>query len=357
MNINPQKFILTFKANGVTVFVTDVHRDVYKELEALFTIYKGTFKQYFTQKAFNRALGKGLNFYKNTKAVKNYKANLKIHNRTFKKFFRSNIQNQKTISKPKLKKFFSHTMKLCKDYTKMNIEFTDKAFEYQNTNKTIKHNLKLVMGFKDEVRAFMNTVLFEASGYTNSLFKILGKQFGLEPVILKNLTQKELAGLYTNKMVNKAKVLKRQKAFISVWNKNLPIEGQQAKSIIQIFEKAISSTAQIKGQVANKGKARGRVKVISVDYNNLAKTNKEIEKMKKGNILVAETTAPELILACKKAAAIITDLGGLMSHAAIVSRELGIPCIVGTKIATKIFKTGDLVEVDANKGTVKKLDK
>ena len=59
----------------------------------------------------------------------------------------------------------------------------------------------------------------------------------------------------------------------------------------------------------------------------------------------------------KKSSVIITDAGGLTSHAAIVSRELGIPCIVGTKIATQVLKDGDLVEVDAEKGIVKILKK
>ena len=66
-------------------------------------------------------------------------------------------------------------------------------------------------------------------------------------------------------------------------------------------------------------------------------------------------TRPELVPAMKKAAAIVTDEGGLTSHAAIVSRELGIPCVVGTKISTKIFKDGDLVEVNANHGSVRKI--
>ena len=81
----------------------------------------------------------------------------------------------------------------------------------------------------------------------------------------------------------------------------------------------------------------------------------EIKKVHKGDILVANTTGPEIMIACTKAAAIVTDEGGMTSHAAIVSRELKIPCIVGTKIATKVFKDGDLVEVDATKGIVKLL--
>lgn len=66
-------------------------------------------------------------------------------------------------------------------------------------------------------------------------------------------------------------------------------------------------------------------------------------------------TFPNFIPAMEKASAFVTDEGGILCHAAIVSREMRKPCIIGTKIATKIFKDGDLVEVDANKGTVKKL--
>jgi pyruvate,water dikinase len=57
----------------------------------------------------------------------------------------------------------------------------------------------------------------------------------------------------------------------------------------------------------------------------------------------------------KKAGAIITNSGGITCHAAIVAREIKIPTLIGTKIATKIFKDGDLVEVDANKGIVRKI--
>ncbi len=71
--------------------------------------------------------------------------------------------------------------------------------------------------------------------------------------------------------------------------------------------------------------------------------------------MVAHTTFPALVPAMKKASAIITDDGGLTCHAAIVSRELQTPCVVGTKHATKILHDGDVVEVDANNGIVKKL--
>ena len=81
----------------------------------------------------------------------------------------------------------------------------------------------------------------------------------------------------------------------------------------------------------------------------------EISKMEDGCVLVACMTQPEFVPAMKKAVAVITDEGGLTCHAAIISRELGIPCVIGTKNATQVLKDGEIVEVDADNGVVKVL--
>jgi phosphohistidine swiveling domain-containing protein len=117
----------------------------------------------------------------------------------------------------------------------------------------------------------------------------------------------------------------------------LPVIDYEAKELI--------------GQPAMKGKVTGRCHVISWEVDMSAQ---QIDEMPEGAILVAGQTRPQLMGAIKKAAAIITDEGGVLSHAAIVSRELRIPCIIGTKYGTKILKTGDMVEVDADAGVVRK---
>ena len=76
----------------------------------------------------------------------------------------------------------------------------------------------------------------------------------------------------------------------------------------------------------------------------------------KGDILVTWATNPTMVPLMKKASAVVTDEGAVTCHAAIVSRELGVPCIIGTGFATKILKNGDTIIVDANKGIVKKLN-
>jgi phosphohistidine swiveling domain-containing protein len=109
------------------------------------------------------------------------------------------------------------------------------------------------------------------------------------------------------------------------------------------------SGSQVKGTIAQPGRVSGKAKIVL--------TTAGVNKIKKGDILIAPMTFPQFIMAMKKAAAFVTDEGGLTCHAAIVAREMKKPCIIGTRIATKIFKDGDLVEVDADKGLVKILSR
>jgi pyruvate, water dikinase len=106
---------------------------------------------------------------------------------------------------------------------------------------------------------------------------------------------------------------------------------------------------EISGIAVSLGKATGRVRIVE--------SAQETAKVEAGDILVAVMTRPDYVLAMRKAAAIVTDEGGLTCHAAIVARELKIPCIVGTRNTTKILKDNDLVEVDADNNIVRLLDK
>ncbi len=131
--------------------------------------------------------------------------------------------------------------------------------------------------------------------------------------------------------------------------KSIVLTGGKARQFMDkmLIKEIYGDIKIIKGTVASPGTGNGMVRIINV--------TKDMVKMKKGDILVSIATIPEIVPAMKKASAIVTNIGGITSHAAIVSRELKIPCVIGTKIATKVLKDGDLVEVDANKGVVKKI--
>jgi phosphohistidine swiveling domain-containing protein len=357
MTFSRENYLLAFWAQGVSAFVTDIHVDVYRDLEVLFLIDEGMFKQYFPHAAFERALDRGFAFYADEYAYGAYKRDLEGHCDTFREFFTTHVENKQSLSKATLQIFFAYTIQLCKQYTWMNFEHTDRAFSEQDTHPIIKANLTEAAKYKDVVRTFMNEVLFETGGYVNTVFRILQKKFRIDHDNIENLTQKEILELYEGVRPAIHSVGMRQKAFVINFDRSVVSEGNAAEKILQEFRpQAINSTAAT-GKTASLGKANGPVKVINVDYTNLNILYTEIDKMNHGDILIAETTAPELILACKKAAAIVTDVGGMLSHAAIVSREFGIPCIVGTENATRIFKDGDMVEVRAEieNGVVTKL--
>ena len=110
-----------------------------------------------------------------------------------------------------------------------------------------------------------------------------------------------------------------------------------------------NGASEIFGTIASKGKAVGKIRIVI--------SAKNINDVEDGEILVAPMTRPEHITGMKKASAIITDDGGITCHAAIISRELGKPCIIGTKIATRVLHDGDLVEVDADNGVVRILER
>lgn len=157
--------------------------------------------------------------------------------------------------------------------------------------------------------------------------------------------------LLYGKKVSNAELKKRfHLAVLALTNgKARVLTGNEAEQFIDQHVPKVEKADIVKGSVASPGKVTGRVRIILFDKH----LNQNMKDMKKGEILVAGQTRPILMPAIHKAAAIVTDEGGITSHAAIVSRELKIPCIIGTHNATRMFKDGDLVEVDAHKGTVK----
>jgi len=106
----------------------------------------------------------------------------------------------------------------------------------------------------------------------------------------------------------------------------------------------LSGEVLLSGLGASPGVGSGVVKIIH--------SLSELEKVKKGDILVAEMTNPDMVVSMQKASGIVTDEGGITSHAAIVSREMGIPAVVGTGNATKKLKDGMIITVDGNSGKV-----
>ena len=186
------------------------------------------------------------------------------------------------------------------------------------------------------------------------LLKEAARRLNLKMPDLFFYTHNEMVKLFKGRRVRKGIVERRKKgyALISFQNKKTLLTGGKFKKLYKEIVLTKPKLSQLIGRIAMKGKARGKVRVI---LHNKRIITQDVARFKKGEILVTEMTRPDTALACRRAAAIVTDEGGITSHAAIISRELKIPCIIGTKIATKVLKDGDLVDVDAKKGIVRKI--
>lgn len=206
----------------------------------------------------------------------------------------------------------------------------------------------IVVELRDQRKAFWLQI---CAPFKNWLKKIV-KDYGLSYDDLRWLTWDEQCRL-SNK--NKKKLMEVSRArrngcstahffpgktFIFVGK-----EYEQIKNLILERRRL----AELKGISVSAGKITGRVKNIL--------SAKDFNKFKKDEILVASHTAPDYVPIMKKAKAILTERGGIACHAAIISRELGVPCIVGIKGLVGNFDDGDLIEVDANKGVVKIIKK
>ncbi len=175
---------------------------------------------------------------------------------------------------------------------------------------------------------------------------------------ISNMSLEELESLLLeNKQIDTYKPNKRTNQFglfISIKNEKVTIKDLSKEDIKLIEKEENKNKKIIKGDVAYPGKVKGVARVASLLFDK-KDFQKFISSLKENEILVAPMTSPNLTTAFSKVKGVITDEGGLMSHAALISREKRVPCIVGTKTATKVLKDGDKVIMDADNGTVKKI--
>ncbi|MGA2418109.1 MAG: PEP-utilizing enzyme [Candidatus Staskawiczbacteria bacterium] len=204
--------------------------------------------------------------------------------------------------------------------------------EYLCLNLLEELQRRLEISFEDFIKCY----LFE------DIYKFLDRGIRLTPFQIAERKKCILAHYFNKKihyhfggngLIQKNKLLKGQIGFVST----------------------VAGESTIKGSVANKGLIQGIARIVNVK--DLKQFVKDSALFKKGEILVTTMTSPVMVPIIEKANGIITDEGGITSHAAVISREFKIPCIVGTHGASSIIKTGDFIELDANLGIVKILNK
>jgi phosphohistidine swiveling domain-containing protein len=260
----------------------------------------------------------------------------------FLKRIRQKIRVNIKLRKAK-KEMYQHLKSLAKNKNRVLAELANKK-----PIKKLSDGLTLCIWWQDQRKKY----IFQYLHCLDVFIEEFARRSEISPRIFDFAWPKEVSVNPTKKLVNLLKG-RRENPFVVHFLKRGArcYYKKRARKIFNIFwfAKEKMKKDELEGLVVYAGNKAisGRVFVI--------RTASDLKKFPKGRILVTSMTAPEYITAIRKARAIVTDTGGITCHAAIVSRELKVPCIVGTKIATRVLKDGDRVEVDATRGTVRKI--
>lgn len=238
--------------------------------------------------------------------------------------------------------------------------FEIKVKEFVRKFKPSLELTALVNALRDFV--FLRTYTTEASQelfYTarTTLFKEVASRLHMDNRQVVALSADELSELLVGQSMDASRLIReRQKgyAIIALDKQVTSIYGESANELQAAFRSYLFSVhdlgrREVKGSPAFMGKVSGRVKVVL--------NHRDISSVEEGDVLVTSMTTPEFTIAMGRASAFVTDEGGITCHAAIIAREMKVPCVVGTRNATKVLKNGDYVEVDANNGVVRVMEK
>ena len=358
-----KKYVRLFRFDGWNHSLNDNWMVSYKKRDGMILTLHNNTTFYIPEKVFNDNLREGVEFISDDKKFNSYLDDYENYMSDLQAGFSSEIKNKKSIDLDSLNTFLHLMADVWQYFYKTEFYYLDKACEFAEENEKIRKNLDILYKLKERAKVeTLNKSFWGSGSYFSIMLDTLSKQFEVPKKELENYGIDEIRDLYDGKRVNEETLKQRTVARIIciIDDRTSYLFGAEAEKEIMDFRKRTGDiipygAKSLQGTVTNKGTVTGKVKVIVSTPESIDDIEGEFNKMEKGDILVTETSTPELMPACVKAGAILADQGGLLSHAAVVSRELGIPSIVALKYATKIFQDGDIVEVDANEGIVKKI--
>jgi len=301
-------------------------------------INKGYSEAKYEKKDYER-FGKQLgNLVKKDKSVALYwSGKLKQEADTIRKFMDNN--KSKVLTSKEFLKF----LKSLSYYTVAHV------FVKQIVNFVPETLLNEILPSLEEARLYAEQVFVETEQFMYQLADQINRKTGHKQEHILNITKEEYLKFADDNELPELDIMidRNNSALIFEDGVYELLTGKNAEEL----GKAIHSGSEniIKGQSAHHGKVKGIVRIILEPD--------KADQFNKGDILVTGMTRPDFLPLMEKAAAVVTDAGGILCHAAIVARELKIPTVIGTEKATKVFKDGDYVEVDAEKGTVRKVEK
>ncbi len=249
--------------------------------------------------------------------------------------------------------------KLDKEYKRLKYYTKNQQADIAQLRKKYKITVRDLQLFIDfglalDVRNEAEYLVSLAGFYAMPIYREIARRLYISTTQLRKLVQDEIVKALAGEVIVQNILNKRGKIF--GWganpkmDKKIDFSDQESEKLLSYLNKkavSIQGHDESQGKCASLGKVIGRVKIVNSPQEN--------DKVKKGDILVCHVTTVDYLPAMKIAAGFVTEIGSLTCHAAVVAREFGVPCVVSLKNATKNFKDNDKVELDADKGTLRKV--
>jgi phosphohistidine swiveling domain-containing protein len=347
-------------AAGVPFLSSDIFMQEYARFGAVAVLDRGVWTSYLPVRITQRTLRAGVELFGRRASFVAYAKSFNAYQRNAERFFRTSLQ-QATVEADQAQRFLSVAARVFRYYSRTEFFFTDAAAARSENPRarTLRRNLKELQRVKFKGREFLNALLFGEHGYLSRLLHKISRQTRIPTITLRQYSQAELVRLVEGPSVPQSVLRQRRRGFTMLGKRGRVITFVGSTAHLRLgLPLSTPKDSILRGIGVTPGNHRGRVLLVPPDYYfNRAELRSILRRIRRGDVLVAETTSPELLPACRRAGSIVTNQGGLLSHAAIVSRELGIPCVVGTFSATELLRDGDYVEVDATKGIVRRINR
>ncbi len=351
--VKSSDYIKLFQLEKLPFLINSIALKHYISSDVIALQINDIWKSYLPIEKMKETLVEGILLFSDKESFDIYKNEYNAYKENSLKYF-DLILRKKVVLRDEIEKYLQLISDEWKYYRKTEFFYVDDAYRMSKTNHIIAKNLKELESIKTTGREHLNKLIFGNDSYLNRILEKINERFEVAPSDLLEYSESEIIGLFNDEKVEDTILYKRREAYVFIAQNNSIeiLEGVEAKVFSDKFL-VENITQEMHGTIANKGKITGIARVITYKVENFDKVSLLIKEMAEGDILIADTTSPEIISACKKASAILTNQGGLLSHAAIISREFNIPCIVGFGDITEKVRTGDTLEVDADNGTVR----
>ncbi|MES2225794.1 MAG: PEP-utilizing enzyme [Patescibacteria group bacterium] len=353
MKINPADYVFTFEAQGTTFQFEDIDSSYYTPEGSLIVGKDGVVRTYIAKEAIKRMQEFGesqkpSDLYAIVASIQAVRDSVLVET--------SEYAGKETFTIDDARHMFDQLASLFRDYFYFDFSNWDTVFQKSKSDPEMMEMVRLVEQYKNELRAYFDPIMFTDDGYYAVLLGHVSKVSGVSREELNWYREAEIYNLFDGMRVSPEDIAWRKKGYVFQKDDGIQVFSDiEAQEIMQSLATPASIAQTLSGKIAHaagKDKVAGNVRLILRDYSDVSVLKESMRRMQEGEILVSQSTDPELLEAMKKATAIVTDVGGMLSHAAITARELNIPCVVGTERASKMLKDGQRVEIDLRTGEI-----